>query len=203
MEQFNQHQECIVCGGSSFTSPLKTEDFLVSHESFYIKQCQNCSFRFTAEPPQEKDAGAYYEDEDYVEHSDKKEGLIFKLYHIGRDWMLKRKQRLIGQYTSKGRILDVGSASGYFMNHMKNAGYEVDGVEISEKARALCKSKFQINAYTPKSLVGKSLEGKYDFITLWHVFEHVYTYNEYFEAFRHFLKDDGTIVHCHAKSQEF
>ncbi|MFY0643902.1 MAG: class I SAM-dependent methyltransferase [Bacteroidia bacterium] len=173
---------------------LEVEDFLVSHEKFSIKECDNCRFRYTDNPPSEQEAGAYYEDEDYVEHSDKQEGLIFKLYHIGRKWMLNRKLRLIQKHTKEGRILDVGSASGYFMNHMKSAGYGVDGIEISPKARELCKSKFDINAYEPKSLINKELDSKYDIISLWHVFEHVYTYNEYFEAFEHFLKDDGRLL---------
>lgn len=173
---------------------MQVTDWLVTKEVFAIFECTACQFRFTQDAPSEELVGPYYDNDDYVEHSDSNKGLIFTLYHWGRKLMLKRKLRLISS-TSKGkRLLDVGSASGYFLNHMKQNGYQVEGVEISEKARGLCKQKFDIDTFTPSALIQKELKGTYDVITMWHVFEHVYTYNEYFEAFKELLSPQGVLV---------
>jgi 2-polyprenyl-3-methyl-5-hydroxy-6-metoxy-1,4-benzoquinol methylase len=190
----NKINQCIVCGNKSFAPVRRVEDHLVSHEIFEILECNNCHFRFTQHPPTESKSGVYYEDDDYIEHSDNQKGLIFKLYHFGRKFMLKQKRKMCATSSQNPRLLDVGSASGYFLNHMKETGFNVDGIEISKKARDLCKEKFNISAFEPSALLNKELSGTYDVISLWHVFEHVYTYDEYFESFRHYLNTNGKLL---------
>lgn len=185
---------CPVCNSQELNSVIKANDWLVTKEEFSIYECASCEFRFTQDAPSEALVGPYYDNEDYVEHSDSSKGLIFTLYHWGRKLMLNRKHNLIANNSQGKRLLDVGSASGYFLNHMKQKGFDVQGIEISEKARELCKSKFDIDTFTPNLLINKELDGPYDVITLWHVFEHVYTYNEYFDAFKELLSPDGVLV---------
>lgn len=155
--------------------------------------CSRCSFRFTQDAPSQEEIGPYYDTDSYVEHSDTRSGLVFTLYHYGRMLMLNMKLRLIKRTHSGKRLLDIGSASGYFLNHMKLGGYQVKGVEINEKARALCKEKFDIDSYPPEWLTEQK-DAKFDLISLWHVFEHVYDYDGYFKAFDNLLTDDGRIV---------
>lgn len=188
-----QLNTCPVCNSGNLQKVLQTTDWLVSKEPFDIVECKKCTFRFTQNAPTEENVGPYYDTEEYVEHSDTSKGLVFSLYHVARKWMLNRKLHLIKKASSGKMLLDVGSASGYFLNHMKNAGYHVEGVEISEKARNLCKSKFNIETYDPRLLIDHGLSHKYDIISLWHVFEHVYTYDEYFSAFNSLLKPGGKL----------
>jgi 2-polyprenyl-3-methyl-5-hydroxy-6-metoxy-1,4-benzoquinol methylase len=92
------------------------------------------------------------------------------------------------------KLLDVGSGSGYFLNFMKKKGYDVTGVEISEKAIALCKKNFGIKAHSPSEFLEEKLDTNYDIISLWHVFEHVYSYDAYFELFSKSLNDNGCLI---------
>jgi SAM-dependent methyltransferase len=185
---------CIVCGGNTLTTELHTKDWLVSHEDFEIKNCDNCGFRFTSNPPAAGDAGPYYETEEYVEHSDNKEGLTNTIYHYARKWMLKYKFSLVSKYAKGKRLLDIGSGSGYFINHMKQWGYAVNGVEISDKAVAFCQTKFDITAYSPEQFIADEISGEFDVATMWHVFEHVYSYDEYFSMLHKKLAADGTLI---------
>lgn len=185
---------CPVCSQTDFRIFKKVPDWLVSKEVFNIQQCNSCGFKFTGNAPGEEDIGPYYNSEEYVEHSDTNKGLIYSVYHKAREIMLGYKLRKIQQLNAGKKLLDVGSGSGYFMNHMAKNGYETTGVEISEKARNLSKEKFGLEANEPTDFLDKKLDTDFDLITLWHVFEHVYTYNEYFELFSASLKKDGHLL---------
>mgnify|MGYP002395054744 CR=1 FL=1 len=181
-----------MCDGTNFHDELIVPDWLLSKEPFSVKECTNCSFRFTANPPSAESAGAYYETEDYIEHSDNAKGLINKLYHMARRQMLKYKLRLVAKHAEGKKLLDIGSGSGYFLNTMKTAGYDVNGVEISDKAVELCQSNFGIKAYSPDDFLADKIPGKIDVASMWHVFEHVYSYEEYFKLIHEKLNDAGT-----------
>lgn len=185
---------CIVCGSTDHQTELLVTDWLVTQEKFNVKRCNKCLFRFTANPPSAEAAGKYYETEEYVEHSDNNDGFINKLYHFGRKWMMKYKLSLIQNLQTGNRLLDVGSGAGYFLNFMQQSGYAVEGVEISEKAVKGCKDKYNIDAYHPSRLIGNKIEINVDIITLWHVFEHVYEYDEYFNSFSKLLSKDGRLI---------
>ncbi len=183
-----------MCHCTDFITFKDVPDWLVSREVFEISQCASCGFKFTNNAPLENDIGPYYNSEEYVEHSDTKKGIIFSLYHTARKIMLRYKSKKIEKLGVGKKLLDIGSGSGYFMHHMAGKGYATAGVEISEKARSLCQKKFDLAAYTPAEFLEKKLDTDFDLITLWHVFEHVYTYNEYFELFHTSLKKNGVLI---------
>lgn len=184
---------CPVCGSeeSTFLNYKKVPDWLVSKEVFELKQCNNCTFIFTANAPLAENAGPYYESEEYVEHSDTNKGLIYSVYHQARKLMLKYKLGIVKKHTSGTKLLDIGSASGYFISYMKQKNYIVSGVEISEKAVELCKEKFDISVNSPAEFLANTLPTDFDIISMWHVFEHVYQYDEYFDIINKSLNEDG------------
>jgi SAM-dependent methyltransferase len=185
---------CPVCSGTEFNLVTEARDWLVTKEGFSIYSCTQCGFRFTQDAPDASSVGRYYDDEKYVEHSDSSKGLIFTIYHQARKLMLSQKHRML-QKISKGKsLLDVGSGSGYFLNYMQNRGYDCLGVEISENARRLSQDKLSVQSVHPDKLINKEIPAGFDLITLWHVFEHVYTYDEYFDAFDSLLSEGGRLV---------
>jgi 2-polyprenyl-3-methyl-5-hydroxy-6-metoxy-1,4-benzoquinol methylase len=186
---------CPVCGSPEFefSHYLNVPDWLVSKENFELKKCGNCSFIFTANAPLLENAGPYYESEEYVEHTDTNKGLIYGVYHQARKLMLKFKLSNIRSYSKSTKLLDIGSGSGYFINYMKQNGYNVSGVEISDKAVALCKDKFDISVNSPTEFLAEKLPKDFDIITMWHVFEHVYSFNEYFDILHKSLKENGHV----------
>ena len=185
---------CPVCNSPSFKPSIVVPDWLVSNEKFEIVACKECDFRFISNAPKAEDAGKYYETEEYVEHSDSKEGLINTIYHVARKQMMKYKLKLVSKNSNGKKLLDIGSGSGYFLNFMKQQGFDVKGVEISEKAVQLCNDKYSILAYSPNDLIEGKLPKDIDVATMWHVFEHVYSYDEYFKQIHECLSDDGTLI---------
>jgi len=168
------HNRCPVCNERDIREEVRSTDHLVSGESFQIARCNNCRLLFTQEVPGENDIGSYYKSEDYVSHSDISSGLLYWLYHLGRQIMLKRKHKMITKASGlkEGSLLDIGSGTGYFPAYMKRKKWISTAVEIDEEAREFSRNKFNLEVHGLDELE-KFKPGQFDVITLWHVMEHL------------------------------
>lgn len=183
---------CPLCGNSEIIEIINTSDFSNTGETFTISDCTKCSFRFTSNPPLISDCGKYYQNENYISHSDTKKGLIAWLYHKVRNIMLKRKYKLVARISSNKNVLDIGSGTGYFLDYLKTKGYHVHGVELSDNARAYSIQSFNLNV--DKSIDDINTDMTFDYITLWHVLEHLYEPDSYMHKFKELLSEDGTLI---------
>jgi 2-polyprenyl-3-methyl-5-hydroxy-6-metoxy-1,4-benzoquinol methylase len=138
--------------------------------------------------------GQYYQSEDYISHSNTKEGFINKAYHFVRKIMLSRKYNLIKNLYKGKDILDIGCGTGYFLDFMKRKQYLTLGVEADMKARAHGIKEFGLNILPPDDLFNGSIKNKFGIISLWHVLEHLYNPEKYMKAIRELLKDDGHLI---------
>jgi len=186
---------CPLCGGTHLVKKMTCTDFYASGEQFDLLQCENCGFQFTQGFPVEKEIGKYYETPDYISHSDTKKGMMNELYHLVRSRMLQKKAQLINNITGKtsGKILDIGTGTGYFSHTMQQKGWQVEAIEKSEQARSFAKKNFNLDIKDDSGLNDFS-SGSFDVITLWHVMEHLEHLNETWERLHELLKDDGCLV---------
>ena len=194
MSKFNV-QQCPVCDGKAFSPFLTCTDFFVSGEQFSIKQCNSCGFKITENIEDEDNIGAYYQSENYISHSNTSKGVVNSIYHAVRKYMLGRKRILVEKATSlkTGQILDVGTGTGFFLNEMKQNGWQVTGTEKSSDARDFAKKEFNLDNLPSEKLF--TLKDKsFDVITLWHVLEHIHLINENMETFHRLLKEKGKLI---------
>ncbi len=189
-----EHKACPLCAQERIKLVQKAKDFKFSKQEFEIAECQACGLIFTKNPPEEQYAGNFYEDPDYISHSDSRKGMINRLYHIARAFMLKRKRSLIEKETKGRKLLDVGSGTGYFLNEMKMNGWQVAGLEISDNARRFCEDNFGIHPHLPSDLYEGKIEPGFDVISLWHVLEHIYDPEGYLRIFHKLLNQNGLLV---------
>ena len=188
------YQTCPLCASTDIELSLPTKDYSISKHPFEIYACQQCDFHFTQNAPTPQAIGPYYQSDVYISHSDTKEGLINRLYHTAREWMLSKKRHHIQNLTNGKKLLDIGSGTGYFLHHMQEKGYEVRGVEIDESARKATLENFGIRVNTPEFFLNGQLEGNVDVITLWHVLEHLHDLTGYMQAMHRQLSDDGVLL---------
>ncbi|HRO09109.1 MAG TPA: class I SAM-dependent methyltransferase [Saprospiraceae bacterium] len=186
--------DCPVCHNTKTQFILKTADYSNTGEYFDIYDCPDCGIRFTHNPPIASESGRYYDNANYISHSDTNQGIIARLYHLIRNYMLHRKYRLIKSISKDKNLLDVGSGTGYFLNYLKNRGYNVTGVEISDKARNFGNEHFGLQVRKTVEEIADSVDYKFDFITLWHVLEHLYNPEQSMMKFHELLKSDGTLI---------
>jgi len=171
-----------------------TKDYLVSNDSFNIMECPTCQLRLTSPFPNMDTIGSYYDSDEYISHADGSKNIFDAVYNIVRSYMLKRKGRLVEKAVGlkTGKILDIGCGTGHFLNTMKENDWEVSGVEVSPKARALVMNQFGIDTLSPDEWFNS--DEKYDIITCWHSLEHVHEPWVYLEKIKRQLDIDGVLV---------
>jgi SAM-dependent methyltransferase len=186
---------CPICGSASPVFHLACRDATVSQETFDLMRCPACDFVWTKNPPSPDEIGRYYQSEDYIAHTDTRKGVINRLFHLGRSWMLGRKRCLIEKHLvgSGKNLLDIGCGTGYFLAHMRENGWQVSGVEPGEGARAFAQSEFGLNIL-PSEALDHFPSGQFDVITLWHVLEHIHDLEGTVKQCRRLLREDGLFV---------
>lgn len=185
-------KECPVCENRQFIPFLTCEDYLVSHQAFTIKYCENCKLKLTSPRPTVDEIGYYYESEKYTSHHDDGKGLLDIVYRGIREIALKQKRTLIQSFTQhKGNVLDVGCGTGAFLETCQKAGWQIAGVEVNKDVRNRTSQKLQIPI---AASVNELPEHPYDIITLWHVLEHIANLNETLEEIKKRIAKNGTLL---------
>ena len=186
-------KKCPVCGGQDLESFLQVKDHSISGESFEIMRCSDCGLGITQRHPDRDSIDKYYASEDYISHSDTAKGVVNRLYHAVRSFMLGRKQELVDKHASKGKLLDIGAGTGYFAAHMKGAGWDVIGLEPDEGARQVARENFDLKMNDIAELYNLP-DRSFDVVTMWHVLEHVHNLNGDLDEITRVLKLSGTLV---------
>lgn len=195
-------KKCIVCGNSKFKVFLTCRDHFLTQDEFTIQECENCAFRLTNPRPSEKDIYDYYKSEEYISHSNSKEGLMNTVYQIIRKLTLKRKFNLISKYISHGRILDIGCATGEFLNEFRKNNWLAYGVEPNETARNYAINNYNLEVGDENDL--RILEARsFDVITMWHVLEHIAPIEQRIEEIERVLKENGLLFVAVPNSNSF
>jgi 2-polyprenyl-3-methyl-5-hydroxy-6-metoxy-1,4-benzoquinol methylase len=183
-------------------------DDYATGEEFSLWRCADCGFLLTQGAPVEAEIGRYYETPDYISHSDTHRGLMNRVYHWVRHFMLARKAALVEQAVSAAqapataaprsgarRALDIGTGTGYFPHTLRERGWEVTAIEKNASARQFARDHFQLEVKPDEALWSDDLQAKsFDAITLWHVMEHLEHLNEVWERLSALLKDDGALI---------
>lgn len=183
---------CPVCNGTSSQLFLRVKDHSTSKETFDIVSCESCSFKYTNPRPDAQEILRYYESEDYISHTDKKEGLFNKVYQSVRDYAIKQKYKLINGFNTSKSLLDYGCGTGDFLHYVQTKGWKTLGAEPNPNARKVMQEK-GISSILPEE-INKQQPGSFGVITLWHVLEHIHDVNEKLKAFHQLLEENGKLI---------
>ena len=195
-------QNCPACGASEMTTHLQAKDYTVSKNTFTIVRCAACDLLFTNPRPEAEQAGYFYQSENYISHSNTQKGFINKLYHAVRKITLKQKTNLIqGEQKGTKNLLDIGCGNGHFLHACQQDGWNTFGMELDPETAARA-----------AALTGQSIfpnlqaipdEPQFELISLWHVLEHVYEIDAYFEFFKKRINPGGKLLLALPNSKSF
>lgn len=186
---------CPICEDDRLRLYTEAKDHLTSNETFKILECANCQFRFTQDIPDQAQIGQYYASENYISHSNTNKGLVNKLYHFARNYMLNAKVKLLDKFnnSSDKTLLDIGSGTGHFLSAAESKGWKVKGIEADEGARTFSIKEFGLEVHNTDKFNDLSAN-QFQIISMWHVLEHVHTLHEYIQKIHELLADDGTLI---------
>ena len=187
------NNKCPWCGSEKAQINLWLKDEFLSKEDFHICECLNCGLSYTMPRPNKEKIGEYYKSEEYYSHQENKKGFIPRLYESVKKVNLKHKYNLATQGLNVGKMLDIGCGVGDFLHTAEEHGWTCTGVEPSEDAKAIAKTKTKADIINSEDME-KIPDATFDLITMWHVLEHVDDLKWQIEQLHRLTKTKGRIV---------
>ncbi|MFH1966726.1 MAG: class I SAM-dependent methyltransferase [Patescibacteria group bacterium] len=106
----------------------------------------------------------------------------------------KRIKDILKIYPNKGKILDIGCATGFFLESAKRAGLDVYGVDISNYAVSMVRKDLRKNIYQGLFLEYDFPDEYFDIITAWDYIEHSLDPKQDIQKAYRLLKKSGLLV---------
>lgn len=101
--------------------------------------------------------------------------------------------RRFPKYVANGNALDIGCGNGTYLSLLKGVGWNVFGVELSEKAKHAAKEQYDIDIFCGDIANAPFAAESFDHIHLSHSLEHFFDPFTLLEKVRELLKPDGTL----------
>ncbi|KND49432.1 MAG: Alternative oxidase/tellurite resistance protein TehB [Parcubacteria bacterium C7867-003] len=165
--------------------------FFTEKKGFKIYKCSKCKLLFIFPLPASIDVydKAYFSGADngfgYVDYDVDKEAMVptfNKYFDIFKKFGKK-----------DGKLLDIGSATGFFMELARFKGFQVSGIEISDFAAEKGRKK-GLSITTGDIFTPNFASENFDVITMFDVIEHVPNPKETISEARRILKKGGILV---------
>lgn len=183
---------CLFCGSEK---RYPHENFGPDHKYEYVK-CEDCGLVYTHRRPKydQEFLDTAYSVYDTESHHVRTSGLLSK---EERELMaryqvtIKQLEENLGR---KGRLLEIGCATGLFLLAARELGWEVMGVDISQAMVTTCRSVFGIEALCGQyHELDLSAYRPFDAIYCSHVLEHIPVPNLWMQKFREDLVPEGIL----------
>jgi SAM-dependent methyltransferase len=131
-------------------------------------RCSSCPLVFLYPQPSDPELIIAYQD--YLPESPDQ----IRAWFRSLEEVIEKSADLIEERVKPGRILDVGSGYGFFLQHMAERGWRGDGIEISQTGRNYCRDHFPILRIESTPLPDPSIsDSSFDAVTLFYVIEHL------------------------------
>jgi SAM-dependent methyltransferase len=163
---------CNFCGQRE-AEPLNSgPDMLTNSGRFFLTRCRNCGLIYQNPQLEPEELAAHYPPE-YPRFVRERETGSPLTRLSERHALSRQRQRLERRIKGPGKLLDVGCATGQFLNHMRGAGWDVIGVEFSEYAARYGRETYNIDIKHGTLETAGFTDNEFDVVTLWDVLEHV------------------------------
>lgn len=157
-------KKCPLCQiESGFLFEAKDTNRNISNETFSYYRCPKCQLIFLPQVP--ANLGDYYDG--YYQFPS-----LEKLAQTASGERFKIE--MVQKFASSGKLLEIGPSIGVFCYQAKQAGFEVDAIEMSNECCEFLSKEIGVNAVNsnnPSEAI-KSM-GTHDVIVLWHNIEHL------------------------------
>ena len=164
--------------------------FLYRKEDYTIARCHSCGMLFRVPQPTSEELSQMYTEAYYQPWNLEKEELVKKI----KMKTFERRLQEIQKYVRSGKILDVGCATGFFLEEAKSKGFEPYGIELSEFSFKEGERKFGDHIYLGTIEEIPFEINFFDVITMFDLLEHVKNPLTTLRCCRRILKPRGIIA---------
>jgi len=164
-------------------------DKLFTVDSYRLVRCKKCGLVYVNPKPisteRERINKEIYDSEEYRTR-------YFQDRKVFEKWF-KKKLRNIERYCKKGKILDVGTSYGFFLDVARKRGWETYGIEKNIPAAHYAREKLGLNIFEGTVREAEFPKNFFDVITLWDVLEHTSDPIIFLRTLKTILKKNGLI----------
>ena len=172
---------CALCGGTRVRRLYKRRDYRLRTDDteWNVVRCVRCGLGFLNPRPAPDEIAGFYS----------------RAYFSKREADMDRYARL-AEYVpgSGGRLLDVGTADGHFLEVMRDRGWQVSGVEPGGSRPEDDDRGLDIRYDSFPGATADLPSGSFDVITSWAVFEHLHDPRSAFAECARLLRPNGHLV---------
>lgn len=186
---------CDFCGENSATLEHTLHDLLLGTAGeFQLVRCNRCGLLYLNPRPTREELQRHYPDNYHpFDHAVGSNPSLFVRW--ARRYGILRRCRAVIRKRHEGRLLDVGCATGVFLDEMRRQGnWEVYGVEPAALAASYAREHFGLQVFQGTLLDAGYPDDFFDVVTMWDVLEHVPNPRGYLDEIRRILKPGGWLI---------
>lgn len=162
---------------------------------FTMHRCNQCGLMYLSPRPTPTSIAFYYP-ENYTSYRPPISDERLPLMRWIRQRKLQKRRHLIEHYSKRetGAILDVGCATGLFLDEMIRSGWQGYGIEPIESAAHFARSHFGIEVFQGMLSTAPYPTNSFDAITFWDVLEHTFSPKETLMQTASLLHPNGIVA---------
>ena len=159
LEMNSQSGPCYLCNQNSLE---------VLHGFSWLVECQNCGIIYNPDLAiDSKEVSDKFYDDRNARHRERIRSVLRIVARSRWRWLQKRISLQVG------RLLEIGCGTGEFLVTARDAGWHVEGLELSEKFRHVAKIWYNLELQGEELAKVDYQPQSFDVVALLHVFEHV------------------------------
>jgi 2-polyprenyl-3-methyl-5-hydroxy-6-metoxy-1,4-benzoquinol methylase len=188
---------CEICGDDRRRTVTEHPDFFFGGDTVYsMHACRGCGAVYQHPRPTPAAMGSFYP----TEYEPYTRGVHTEhwLRQLDRRYGLRKRCRAVTRHVPRGRLLDVGCATGAFLSEMKRQpGWMVTGIEPSPVAARYVRDEVGVDVVQGVLNDAPFAPASFDAITMWDVLEHVYDPRAVLAQVARLLRPGGVFVANH------
>ena len=186
---------CPLCNVDHSEPVAQVRDRLLGIEGeFTLVKCSQCGLLYLNPQPTSEEISRYYPPE-YDGYVGVDLDQMPWLRRLSVKYGLYKRQRAVTRYRKGGRLLEVGCATGMFLDTMRRSGsWDVYGIDISEHAVQCACDQLGLNVTCGQLEEADFPDGFFDAVVMWDVLEHLPDPKAGLLEVRRVLAPDGWLI---------
>jgi len=165
-------------------------------DGYEVLSCRSCGLLFRSELPSADDLLSIYASDYFAHRGDGDASGYADYLSDAREHRLTARKR-VGQLVDAigpGRLLDVGSAAGFFMAEARSQGWEPSGIDISPEMSSWGREQLGLDIANGVFQTADYPAASFDAVTMWDYIEHSIDPAADFAKASQVLRPQGVLV---------
>lgn len=186
---------CALCGADDSQILFVGQDYWYgSVGDFPLCQCRRCGLIYQNPQPAAESIGQYYPSA-YAPFVPALQDIPSAWRRWGMRRFVAKQIALVERFAlPPGKALDIGCATGNFLAGLRDAGWDVAGVELDERAAEYARTVQRLAVKTGTLAAADLTANHFDLVTMWHVLEHVHEPVETLQEVARVTRPNGWLV---------